>query len=148
MTTTSGSLSKALDPFREFAALRLKRTDLKAQLDEVNGQLSAMEESIRNTMIDAGIGSQQVTVGDDNVNVHLWSQTRGRRKDEFTRDEIARTLKDVGLEDLTSFGYEWNKLDAWVREQVKEDPGLSTIPEPLRDMLDIYTHTEARTRKA
>jgi len=143
------SLSKALDPFRDFAALRLKRTDLKAQLDEVNGQLSAMEESIRNTMIDAGIGSQRVTTADGHeVNVHLWSQTRGRRKDEYTKDQIAVALRECGLADLTSFGYEWNTLDSWVREQVKHDPTLATIPEPLRDMLDIYTHVEARTRKA
>jgi len=142
------SLAAALKPFEAFAALRLRKADLKEQLDEVNGELAMMEESIRNTMIDAGIESQRVCVDDQNVNVHLWTQVRGRRKNEYDRDQIARTLQEVGLGDLTSFGYEWNKLDAWVRERVKEDPSLATIPEPLRDMLDIYTHTEARTRKA
>jgi len=142
-------LAAALKPFEEFAELRLKKADLKDELNEINGQLASMEEALRNTMIDAGVSSQQVTTEDGhNVNVHLWTQVRGRRRDEFTRDQIARALQDNGLADLTSFGYEWNKLDAWVREQVKDDPSLATIPEPLRDMLDIYTHTEARTRKA
>jgi len=141
-------LAQALKPFEEFAELRLKRAALMDELAEVNHQLSAMEEIIRNAMVDAGIGSQRVTTQDgQNVNVHLWSQTRGRRKEEYTRDDVARVLREVGLADLTSFGYEWNTLDSWVREQVKEDPSLATIPEPLRDMLDIYEHVEARTRK-
>jgi len=141
-------LAAALTPFRDFAALRLKKAALKSELDDVNAELSAMEETIRNTMTDAGISSQRVAVGDENVNVHLWTQVRGRRKDEYTRDQIAVVLREVGLADLTSWGYEWNRLDSWVREQVKEDPTLANIPEPLRNMLDIYTHVEARTRKA
>ncbi len=132
---------------REFALDQMEKARLKAELSAVQKRLTVLEETVRNAMIDAGVVKQTVIVGDNKVLVHMWSQQRARRKPEYTKDEVARVLIEVGMPELTSFGYEWNTLDSWAREQAEADPTLSTIPQKLRDMLDIYEHHEARTRK-
>jgi hypothetical protein len=153
---------------RDYAALKLKRDALDAELGKVKRLLVKYEEPVRNAMIDSGIKRCPVEVAGEtlrieipiptqDVLIHLWTQIRGRRKDGYAASQVASALKASGLGEFVEGTYNWQRLDEYVRECIKaereHEEGVSIVeaadvlPEELRKVLHVYEHTEARCKK-
>lgn len=149
---------------REFATLKLKRDALKSELDRINGLLTKMEEPVRNALIDSGVKKLPVSAGGfdytyevsippQDVTVHLWSQVRGRRRDGVEVGTVGNALMACDLDDFVHKGYNWEKLDSYVREQIAAEGNVSLeaavahLPSELSEVLTVYKHVEARCRK-
>lgn len=130
-----------LNQFRSFRALRARKAELEEELSNVDTELRAAES----TLLDAMAASGQSRVHVDGVTYSLRREVRARAKNGDT-EYLASVLDELGLGAMVKPTVNAQTMSAYVREQIGEDRDPETLPEALRNALDLTIGYRIGTR--
>lgn len=109
---------------KRFVELKLKRSDLEGQVDEIKAEMDTLERSILDQMASEGLQSFAVLNHTLFPHVQRWLKAA----DGVTRQQACDALKQAGLADFVAENWNMQTVSAWYREQVKEG---TPIPEAI-----------------
>ena len=124
---------------KELVTLDKEKAELDSRLDEIKQRRADIATVVEDMMIDAGI--DKITI--DGRTVHIASQIWA--KVESTKEQVINALKEAGLEEYITVGYNSQSLSAYVRNELEANQEL---PEALRGHLGHSTKTYVRSTKA
>lgn len=103
-----------------YAEVTMRKRKLQAELREVESNLRALERTVLDDMIAAGV--TMVRVAD--VTVYTQTQTRAKLRDDVERDQAVEGMQRLQLGDLLKVDFNLNTLSAWCREVLDSDAEL------------------------
>ncbi|MFZ5831261.1 MAG: hypothetical protein ACOY3P_14310 [Planctomycetota bacterium] len=133
--------AQPVDPLARFVELEHKRRDLESQLDQVKDEARQLEARILEEWAERGQNSAKV----GGLTVYLANDFYCSKRATSSTDELVSALRDAGLSDYVSIGYNAASLKAWVKEQVASG---GDIPQPLAERLNYDTTPRLKTRRA
>lgn len=142
---------------KAFLDLNRKKRELQERLDEVQGQLTKLEQELLSEFEQAGV--EKLTVDGATVYIHtqLWAGV-AKSGDVATEEDKRRAMEALrasGLDDYVYETFNTNSLSAYVREQlaqapleIRMDPARwhEALPEPLHGAITITERQSLRVR--
>ena len=121
--------------------LRERKSEIDAQLKEVNALITQTEEELSGMMVDTETQSFNRSGTLFYLNTKTYASAKADRK-----DELFETLKKNGFGSLVVETVNANSLAAFVREQITENE--DTLPEWLDGKVNVFEKTTVGVRKA
>ena len=129
---------------RKYAELTAKKRQLKSQMDEVDSDLVALQETILDQMAQNGVPSLKVDTDEGRFTVftrrELWA---GALEGDYERACVA--LKMAGMGDLVEERFNTQRLSAVVREM---DATGTPLPESFVGAIKVSEVFKLSVRKA
>lgn len=125
----------------ELKELKRRKSEIDAQLKEVNALIAQTEEELSEMMVDTETQSFNRSGTLFYLNTKTYASAKADRK-----DELFETLKNKGFGSLVVETVNANSLAAFVREQITENE--DTLPEWLDGKVNVFEKTTVGVRKA
>lgn len=125
----------------ELKELKRRKSEIDAQLKEVNALITQTEEELSGMMVDTETQSFNRSGTLFYLNTKTYASAKADRK-----DELFETLKKNGFGSLVVETVNANSLAAFVREQITENE--DTLPEWLDGKVNVFEKTTVGVRKA
>lgn len=125
----------------ELKELKRRKSEIDAQLKEVNALIAQTEEELSEMMVDTETQSFNRSGTLFYLNTKTYASAKADRK-----DELFETLKKNGFGSLVVETVNANSLAAFVREQITENE--DTLPEWLDGKVNVFEKTTVGVRKA
>jgi hypothetical protein len=122
-----------------FVELSLRKRDLQAQLREIEADLQALMEPVKDEMAAAGLKNMSLENG---VTVYLRREIWAKAKDG-NRRAVVDALQSVGLDDMVSFNTQ--SLTAYVR---RADEANDELPSALREVIELTEEYKACVKQS
>jgi hypothetical protein len=126
------------DRIKAYAELDELRLKLNRELDKIRKKQAKLEPMILENMGESGVDSMRV----EGRTVYIQRLIWGKYSD---RGDAIKALKEAGLEDLVSEGFNANQLAAYLREL---DATNEPLPPEFRGRIEPNEVFSIRTRKA
>lgn len=127
---------------REFAELMLKRRRMKETIDGDKKRMDQLEQRILDTFSERGLRAVDLAgVGKVSIRKQLWAKVRreGDTATEAEKQKAIQALKDAGLDEYVSEGYNLNTISALFREYVDSGQGIPPALEEAWEADRRYT---------
>ena len=129
---------------RKFATLTAKKRNAKNILEEVDAELTQLQEEILEEMGQEGVSQARVDTDEGRFTLfpvrQLWAKAH-----DGNYDKACRFLKKIGLGDLVEKRFNTNRLSAVVREWDAQEVSL---PKNIEKYIDIAETYKIGVRKA
>lgn len=126
---------------KRFVELSAQKRRLEGELVGVKAELRALGEGLLQSMIEEGVPRLSVESSDGEGLVYMHEQTWAKPKDG-DRHRLVRVLEALGMGDLVT--YNSQSLSSYVREALASE----SLPEPLREVLELDVRVQPRVRFA
>ena len=124
---------------KQFAKLDSRRAALEAELKEVKERIKEVEPQVLDEMTQNEVSNIRI----DGRTIYVQSQIWGRKK--APNETIVKALRDAGLEDFVSEGFNMQSISAFIREKVKNGESL---PPQFNGVLEANEVFSVRSRAA
>jgi len=127
------------DRLKEFAELEGEKAEIKNRLNEITRRLEVIGPELLDDMIDDGIQNINISGRAVHIRKDIWAKV------ESTKEQVVKALKESGLEEYVTVGFNHHSISSYIRHQVEaEEP----LPDPLKGHLSANTVLSVRSTKA
>ena len=124
---------------KEFAELEEEKAQLNNRLDEIDRRKKVINDTLIDSMVDAGIKSINISGRTVFIRTDVWAKTL------TTKEELIGALKDSDLGEYITVSVNHQSISAYVRNQIESK---EPFPAPLKKHLGHSTIHSLRSKKA
>jgi len=128
-----------IEIFKELVALDEEKANLNKRLGEITARRADIETFIVDQMVDSGIDKITINGRTLSISSMKWA------KIESTREQVIAALKEAGLEEYVTIGFNSQSLSAYIRNQLESGEPL---PPELNGHVGVDTKIGVRSNKA
>lgn len=137
------------DQLREYVALSARKAALKAELDDIQRQLSELEPQLIEAFADEGVQNINVDGHTVYLSAQLWASPV-----DGDYERACDALIAAGLGEFVGRRFNTNTLSAWIREYVRDETGnypddiQTALPQAFNGAIEARKDWSLRVRKA